>query len=137
MSADIAVQKAIRTRLVNSPDIIVSVPASSILDVNQRPAPMPSIIIGEGQTLEGNRIDRRDQRVVLDLHVWKREPGMRGVKEIAGAIRAAVQSARLASIDGYHFADCRISSVRFLRDPDGETSHGIVTVETLVCEVVS
>lgn len=135
MSADHALQKALRARLVSNPEISGLVPASSILDTNQRPAPVPSIIIGEGQSLEGDRLDRRDQRVVMTLHVWKKEPGLAGVKAIAGAVRAAVRMRNFAQTDGYHFADCRVSSMRFLRDPDGETAHGVVTVEALVCEV--
>lgn len=136
MSADLAVQKAIRARLVAEISVTSLVPASSILDVNQRPAPVPSIIIGEGMAMEGDRIDRRDQRVILDLHVWKKEQGLEGVKAIAGAIRTAVLSGKFAQLDGFHFADCRVTRHRFMRDPDGETAHGVVTVEALVCEVV-
>lgn len=135
MSADLAVQKAVRACLVATSAVTALVPASSILDTNQRPAPMPSIIIGESQAMEGDRLDRRDQRVVMDLHVWKREPGLAGVKAIAGAIRAALHAGRLPQIEGVHFTDCRVSTMRFLRDPDGETAHGVVTVEALVCEV--
>ncbi|MGP2493510.1 DUF3168 domain-containing protein [Mesorhizobium sp. PUT5] len=134
MSADLALQKALRARLVATGAVTALVPAASILDANQRPAPSPSIIIGEGQAIEGDRLDRRDQRLVLTLHVWKKEPGITGVKAIAGAIRAAL-SLKFEENDGYHFADCRVSSMRFLRDPDGETAHGVVTVEALVCEV--
>jgi hypothetical protein len=134
MSADHALQTAIRLRLVATPAVTALVPAVSILDVNQRPAPVPSIIIGEGQAVEGDRIDRRDQRLFMTLHVWKKEPGLRGVKAIAGAIRAALHSARL-TVAGWHCGDCRVSSMRFLRDPDGETAHGVVTVEALVVEI--
>ena len=137
MSADLAAQKAIRARLIATSAVTDLVTATSILDVNQRPAPMPSIIIGEGQALEGGRHQRDDQRIFLDLHVWKKEPGLAGVKAIAGAIRSAIHSARLPNTDGYQFGDCRVSSTRFLRDPDGETAHGIVTVESLVVEVAS
>lgn len=134
MSADLAVQKAIRARLIGTAAVTNVVPASSILDVNQRPAPSPSIIIGEGMAMEGDRIDRRDQRVILDLHVWKKEAGLTGVKAITGAIRAAVRG-KFPQTDGHRFGDCRVTRSRFLRDPDGETAHGVVTVEALVVEV--
>lgn len=137
MSADLAVQKAVRSRLVNTANVISMVPAASILDTNQRPAPVPSIIIGEGMAMEGDRIDRRDQRVFLDLHIWKKEPGLVGVKAIAGAIRAALSLSKFTVTDGFHFGDVRVSRTRFLRDPDGETAHGVVTVEALVNEVVT
>jgi len=134
MSADHALQTAIRLRLVATPAVTALVPATSILDVHQRPAPTPSIIIGEGQSVEGDQIDRRDQRVYLDLHVWKTEPGLVGVKDIAGAIRTAIHSERLAVVH-YWCGDCRVSTMRFMRDPDGETAHGVVTVEAILCEV--
>lgn len=134
MSADLALQKALRARLIAATGVINLVPASSILDTNQRPAPMPSIILGEGQSLEGDRIDRRDQRVAMDVHVWKKEPGLAGVKAVSGAIRGALHSGKFAPLDGFHFADVRVSSARFLRDPDGETAHGVVTVEAIMHE---
>ncbi len=136
MSADLALQKAVRARLIGMAALTQLVPASSILDVNQRPAPVPSIIIGEGMAMEGDRIDRRDQRVILDLHVWKKEESLEGVKAIAGVVRTALRSPKLGTTDGFHFADCRVTRHRFMRDPDGETAHGVVTVEALVCEVV-
>ena len=134
MSADHALQTAVRLRLVATPAVTAHVPATSILDINQRPAPTPSVIIGEGQSVEGDRTDRRDQRVFLTLHIWKKEPGLVGVKDIAGAIRTALHSARLTAT-GWHVGDCRVSSMRFLRDPDGETAHGVVTVEALMVEI--
>lgn len=134
MSADLAVQKAIRGRLISTGAVLALVPASSVLDINQRPAPDPSIIIGEGQTLEGDDIARRTQSVVMSLHVWKKEPGLAGVKAIASAIRLALHAGRPVLASPYQCGDCRVSSMRFLRDPDGETSHGVVTVETLVSE---
>ncbi|ALK09503.1 DUF3168 domain-containing protein [Blastochloris viridis] len=136
MSADLALQKAIRARLTNSTEIVGLVPAASILDRHARPAPDPSIILGEGQTLEGDDLARLQQRVVLDLHVWKKEPSLAGVKAIAGAVRTALHSGRLALDAGFHCGDCRVSHMRFLRDQDGETSHAVVTVEALVSEVV-
>lgn len=136
MTPELALQKAVRARLVANSQIGSLVPAASILDRNERPAPSPSIVIGEGQSVdEGNSISRTLTRVYMDLHIWKREPSTVGVKAIAGAIRAAIQSTRFASIDGFHIADCYVQSARFLRDPDGETSHAVVTVNALVQEV--
>lgn len=131
-----AVQVAIRTRLVATPAVTALVPAAHVLDVNQRPAPDPSIILGESQAVdEGASIARRVVRVYHTAHVWKREPSLEGVKVICGAIRAAIHAGRLDLRPGLHCADVRVSSMRQIRDPDGETSHGIVTVEALVQEV--
>lgn len=135
MTPELALQKAVRTRLTTNSIVSALVPAASILDRNERPAPSPSIVIGEGQSVdEGNSISRSLTRVYMDLHIWKREPSTEGVKAIAGAIRKTFQN-RMFSADGFHFADCYTQSARFLRDPDGETSHAIVTVNALVQEL--
>ena len=138
MSAALAVQKAIRARLVATAGVTDLVPANAILDRNQRPAPDPSIIIGEAQTVdESTDMQRGHQRVFHNLHVWKRETGTTGANAIAGAIRSAIQSDRFVLDAGYHCADARVSDLRVMRDPDGETAHAVVTVETLVAEAVS
>lgn len=135
MSADLALQKALRARLIGTAAVTALVPAASILDRHARPAPDPSIIIGEGQALEGDHLDRSDQRIIMDLHVWKKEPSLAGVKAIAGAVRKSLNVSNLPPTDSFHIGDCRVSSMRYLRDPDGETSHAVVTVEALVVEV--
>ena len=138
MSAALAVQKAIRQRLVLTPAVTDLVAANAILDRNQRPAPDPSIIIGEAQVVdEGSDMQRGHVRLFHTLHVWKRETGTTGANAITGAIRSAIQSERLALDAGFHCADVRVSDIRLMRDPDGEFAHGVVTVETMVAEVVS
>jgi hypothetical protein len=132
MSADFAVQKAVYARLTGSLAVTALVPAANIIDRNARPTPDPSIVIGEGQTVEGGDIARTVVTVFLTLHVWQREQGLAGVKLIAAAIRSAIKMGRLALDAPYHCGDCRVSSSQFLRDPDGESSHGVVTIQTLV-----
>lgn len=135
MSAELALQKAIRARLVASPEILGLLPAANILDRNERPNPRPSIVIGEGQSVdEGDSIARTLTRVYMDLHVWVEEPSTEISKRIAGAIRLAIK-VRPPVGDGYHCADCRVRGTRFMRDPDGKTSHAIVTIDALVQEV--
>lgn len=136
MSPEIALQKAIRARLLGSSELSGLVPAASIMDRNQRPIPSPSIIIGEGQSVDdGDSIKRNLTQVYADLHVWKKEPSTEGVKTIAGAIRTAIHSARLEPQEGFHVADAYVRSTRVMRDPDGETSHAVVTVSAKVQEL--
>ncbi len=136
MTPELALQKALRARLIGSAEVVALVPDASILDRHTRPNPDPSIIIGEGQSIDdGDSIARDRTRVVFDLHVWKKEPSTAGAKAIAGAIRSTIRSAPLVLGTGFHAVDCRVSSMRFLRDPDGETSHAVVTVEAIVQEV--
>ena len=137
MSAQLAAQKALRARLVASPGVTALVPAEAIIDRNKRPAPVPSIIIGEAQEIdEGATIARRRVRVVHTAHVWTRETGLVEVNAIMGAMRAALAE-RLVLDAGFHCADSHVASARAMRDPDGETGHGVVTIEVMVQEVAS
>ena len=133
MSADHAVQTAIRARLVATAAVTDLVAATSILDRNARPAPDPSIILGESQTVGEGDVARKVQRVYATLHVWKKEPGLAGAKAIGAAIRSAIHAGRLA-VAGFHCGDSMVSGERYMRDPDGETAHGVVTIEALVSE---
>lgn len=117
MSPDLALQKALRMQLVADAAVTALVPASAILDRNSRPAPDPSIIIGEGQWLPGGDIARNTCVVTLDLHAWKKELGLAGAKAIAGSVMAAVKAFPRGPADGYHIGDLRVSMVRYLRDP--------------------
>lgn len=136
MSVEVVFQKALRLRLAGTPAVAALVPADCMLDRNERPAPDPSIILGEMQAIdEGESIARKLTRIYMDLHIWKKERSTAGVKAIAGEIRTAIRAGRLALAGGFHCVDCRVSSSRFLRDPGGEFSHGVVTLDALVEEV--
>lgn len=136
MTAALAVQKAIRDRLVATPAVTGLVPEEAILDRNQRPAPSPSIVLGEAQLVdEGDSIARDRTRVVHTAHVWKQEESLAGVNRIAAEIRSAIHAGRLGLDPGFHCIDALVSGIRALRDPDGAHSHAVVTIEVLVQEV--
>lgn len=133
----LAVQKAIRARLVGTSAITALVPATSILDRNERPAPDPSIILGENQMVDpGITLARDVVRIISTIHVWKKEPSLAGVTAICSAIRTAINARRLDLDAGVDCSDSRFATMRTLRDPDGVTSHGIVVLEVLVREMV-
>lgn len=135
MNAEMEVQKAIRARLVSDETVRSLVPVTHVLDTNQRPAPMPSIILGESQSVdEGTSLKRTHTRIYHSLHLWAREPSLERSKSLGAAVAKAMRNGRLALPEGLHCADLRVSGQRFLRDPDGEHSHGVVTLEILVTE---
>ena len=134
-SPEIALQKALIERLRNDAGVIALVPASNIHDTNARPIVDPSINLGTDQTDDAEYLARDVTIVFHDLHIWKKEAGLAGGKYIAAAITKAVRKARFQTVDGYHFADCHVYRTRFLRDPEGDFSHGIVTVRAITQEV--
>ncbi len=138
MSADLELQAAILARLRGASAVTALVPAASILDRNERPAPRPSIVLGESQLVdEGTSLKRLHHRIYHDLHIWVTEPSTQTCKAISWAIRQAIHSGRLQLGGGFHCADARVSQARHLRDPDGVSSHGVVTINALVVEVAS
>jgi len=126
-------QKAIRSRLAASSAVTVLVPTTAIVDRNSRPEVFPCIVIGEGQTVADEGLARTRTLAFADLHIWKSEPGLAGCKAIAGAIRSALTDA-IWTLNGFHVADLYVSSSRFLRDPDGLHSHGIVSLQAALVE---
>ena len=127
MSASLAAQKAQRATLIASATVATLVPADNILDASGALDRFPAIVLGEDQELPLGDAPRVDRFAVLHstLHVWNREPGLAGAKTIAGAIRDCLANATWTR-DGWQCLATEFESARFLRDPDGETAHGIV-----------
>ena len=134
MEPSLALQAAIRARLVASNAVTSIIPASAIVDRNASPALDNSIVIGEATTGPDDGIARVRYIVVSDLHIWRKEPGTVGSKQVAGAIRDALSDGPIA-VAGFHVADLRIASVRFLRDPGGLHSHGVLSLEARLVEL--
>lgn len=133
MMPSVAVQIALRARLIGAAAVVAHVPAAHILDRHARPVPFPSIVIGEGQALdEGADLARLRTRCFHDLHLWVKEPSFELAATVAGRIHAALHTPRLELAAPYHCADCLVAAARYLRDPSGELSHVVMTVETLV-----
>jgi hypothetical protein len=66
------------------------------------------------------------------LHTWFAEPGLvnckAAVSAIAEALRVDAQIDGVLHLDGFTCHDLAIVQTRFLRDPHGSLSHGILTV---------
>lgn len=131
----LALQTAIRARLIETPAVMALVPADRIIDGPTRPERLPSIIIGDGQTVLAGRVNSwRHVWVYLNLHIWALEGGTEAVRTIANEIdRALVPPLTVAGfqlIDG----NFSVNDARFMRDPDGLHGHGVVSVSALLGE---
>lgn len=69
--------------------------------------------------------------VAVQIDVWSQAVGYGEAKEIAGAVRKAIGAADLA-LDTNALADITHRSTRILRDPDGLTSHAVLTFEASI-----
>lgn len=105
------------------------VPAANIFDRNERPEVFPCVIIGEGQTVDDSATCLVAAEVYLNLHVWTVENGFVACKSISGEIQRALRDLS-GPQDGWQ-CDFNFEDARYLRDPDGEHSHGVVTYRVL------
>lgn len=134
MSASLDLQTALRARLTGTPAFTAIIPGDNVLDRGGRPERFPCLIIGEGQEIaEDLTLDRQHVRVILDLHAWAREIGIVAVKQAADAIRASVIE-WAPTLPAHRVVNLRHTASRYMRDPDGEHSHAIVTIEALLRE---
>lgn len=128
----LALQKGIRALLLQSDDVLSHVPADHILDVTGRPERLPSIVIGEGQTV----FQRFSSMAYADLHVWFQESGLEQSKLIADAVIDAIsidaQIDGVLRLDGFVCHDLSVERTRYLRDPHGPFSHAIVSVAAIM-----
>lgn len=134
-AVSVMMQKAIRDRLVASTEVLALVPAANIFDRHARPERFPCIILGEGQNVpEGLTLADNHVRLYSTIHIWTRDGDLISTRNIAGAIAGALRGrifGELATVTA------RYRDARFLRDPDGETGHGVLTFEALVEEFAS
>lgn len=130
MSPDLALQKALLARLAASADVTALVAAADMVDGQALPQRFPSILFGEGQVLrEVLSFTGNHRRIFATLHVWTKS--MPAARAVAGAITAVVEHQPLGLEGGHRAVSTVVREARFLRDPDGETAHGIVTVDCL------
>jgi len=128
----LALQTAIRARLINTPAVMALVDADRIIDGPARPETFPTIIIGEGQTvLEGHAGIVRNVRVYTDLHIWTVEAGLAVAKAIGGAVWQAL--GRALDVPGFTLTDgIHVTGLRSFRDPSGKHGHAVLTVEAIM-----
>jgi hypothetical protein len=69
--------------------------------------------------------------VYIDVHAWSRAYGTPETRQICSAVHTALHQASLP-LSTFSLVEIRHESTRVLGDPDGETSHGIVTFRALV-----
>lgn len=125
----LALQTAIRARLIASPHVMELVDPPNIRDGDTRPEEFPSIILGNGQVeTAGHYGSYRNVTVYLDLHIWAET--LEGAKTLG----ALANKALFAPLDvpGFDLTDgLRIERYIYMRDPSG-CGHGVVSVQALM-----
>lgn len=122
-------QKAIVGRL--KADTNVNALVSGRVYDNPPTAPIfPYISIGPDNTLP-SRADCYDgNEIHQQLDVWSRTPGFREAKQIIEAARNSLMNASL-TLTGFRLIDIYFERAQTMRDPDGLTSHGVLSIQAM------
>lgn len=125
----LALQTAIRARLIASPHVMELVDPPNIRDGDTRPEALPSIILGSAQVeTAGHYGSYRNVTVYLDLHIWGET--LEGAKNLG----AHVSKALFAPLDvpGFDVTNgLTIERYIYMTDPSG-SGHGVVSVRALM-----
>ncbi|MCO6386237.1 DUF3168 domain-containing protein [Aliihoeflea sp. 40Bstr573] len=123
-------QDAIRDRLVAQ-----NITGGRIYDRIPPNAVFPYVAIGDEQSIDDGDQCADIFEVYVDLHVWSRADGRYEAKEVGEAIRKAL-AADLTVAD-YHIILSEFENARILDDPDGLTTHGVITFRYLLQPVLA
>lgn len=134
----LALQTAIRSRLLDRPAVTALVPADNIRSGSTRPDKTPCIIMANGTTaLHGyDYTAQRAAWVNLDIHIWTLDAGEDAAKEIAFAVCEALDSKWKLQIDGGYIDHFEVTRAVYPRDPDPAYGHGVMSVEALIRWIV-
>lgn len=89
------------------------------------------IEIGDGQELPDEAECIEGSELYFDVHIWSRADGnFSDVNKIGTALWAAIKTATITLTENT-FVLIERSSFRRLRDPDGVTLHGVLTLRAL------
>ncbi|MCK1684246.1 DUF3168 domain-containing protein [Bradyrhizobium sp. 147] len=91
----------------------------------------PLVTLGDGQVLPDKAECIDGVEIFLQVDVWSRKVGYFETKQIAAAVIAALDDQAL-TVDGFNVTVFELSSVQYMRDPDGQTRHAAITFRALL-----
>lgn len=134
-SSSAEVQKLVRDTLVSKPDIMAL--ANAVYDhvppidpTNPASPPFGSksayISFGPEDTVEDDSECIAGIELTLQIDIWSRAVGAVECKRLTDLVRKALHRKSLVLTDNA-LVDCSVDLTRVMRDPDGATTHGVVT----------
>lgn len=129
-----ALRRALVARLKTDASVAALIGAR-VYDLAPQNAAFPHLEIGEIQAISDSAECIDGHEVFATIHLWSRPEGATGSGEahrLGSSVRAALHEADLDLAPDFRLVEARIQSVRTLREPDGITTHGVVTLRALI-----
>lgn len=102
-----------------------------VYDAVQPTAGFPYVTIFDVQSVEDGDDCHDGDEISFDVHVWSRVVGSVQAKGIAGHVRKALHDFDLPLGEDHALVDLKFTDLRVFRDPDGVTTHGVVSFRAL------
>lgn len=109
----------------------VAAVSGRVYDRAPQPTTFPYLQIGDIQTISDGADCLDSTEIFVTLHVWSRGIGQVECRQIAAACRSALHE-WLPALVGFRCVEHTHQDTRTLDDPDGITSHGVLTFRALV-----
>lgn len=90
----------------------------------------PYITIGQDHFLDDNAEGIDGAECFPTIHIWSRKPGKTEAKELTK--KAVVALYTNISLTGFRVAEVTLDGLTHLSDPDGLTSHSVITMRYLI-----
>lgn len=133
MSASNELQKLIYDRLVDDAGVHAVV-ANRIYDNPIGKDIFPYVSFGPSDVIEDDADCITGRVETIQIDCWSRyQGGFKEVKDLTDAVKKALHRYE-GSFQNNALVEMTVQSIRHFRDPDGITSHGVVTVQAIVEE---
>lgn len=92
--------------------------------------PYPRITVGDEQTADNGNACGDGWEVYADVHVWSRAVGKVEAKQIMA--QAVPRLLGISSLTGFTIIAAELDAHRIFTEPDGLTTHGVITIRYVI-----
>ena len=124
-SSSWALQQSIFAALAANATLVALLGGPRVYDDVPQASAFPYLTFGHSLVRDWSTGSEDGSEHVVTLHVWSQGKGKKEAHEIMGAVRTALHDQAL-SLSGHRLVNLRHELSEARREPDGDTTHGIV-----------
>jgi hypothetical protein len=124
-SSSWALQQSIFTKLTADATLLALLGGPRVYDDAPQASAFPYLTFGHSLVRDWSTGSEDGSEHVVTLHVWSQNKGKKEAHAIMGAVRTALHDQPL-TLSGHRLINLRHEFSEARREPDGDTTHGIV-----------
>jgi hypothetical protein len=130
MTSALALQAALRLRLLADAPLVALLGGPKLFDDVPQAEPFPYITFGASTVEPLNGLDSELDRHVVTLQVFSRQPGRTEAATIIAALKRILVDTPL-TLTNHHLVNLAVAFEEVRREPDGETRRGILRLRAV------